>query len=133
VREFEPAVAAAFVALARAVQADDRTGVCEALRDLGAEPSKNDDAYDHLRRLLRSFFGPMLTPGPHRIEGRIVINSRQLMRDKMALARLRLPGRLMFLFRIRFGLFAVLSRLGSVNDWAAMEQDFAEESGLIPS
>jgi len=130
VREFEPDVAAAFVALARAVEADDRDRVCAALRGLGAEPSKNDDAYDHLRRLLRSFFGPLLTPGPHRIEGRIVVDTRQIMRDKMAIARLRLPGRLMFLFRIRFGLFAVLSRLGSVNDWAAMEKRFAEESGL---
>ncbi len=130
VREFEPEVAASFVALAHAVAADDRERICAALRGLGAEPSKNDDAYDHLRRLLRSFFGPMLVPGPHAIEGRIVFNSRQIMRDKLALARLRLPGRLMFLFRIRFGLFAVLSRLGSVNDWAAMERQFAEESGI---
>ena len=30
--------------------------------------------------------------------------------------------------RIRFGLFAVLSRLGAVNDWAALERRFFEES-----
>jgi hypothetical protein len=104
--------------------------VVAALRGLGAEPSARDAVYDHLRSLLRSFFGPMLVPGPHRIDGRIVIDTRQMMRDKLAVARLRLPGRLMFLFRIRFGLFAVLSRLGSVNDWAAMEQAFAREAGL---
>jgi hypothetical protein len=52
------------------------------------------------------------------------------MRDKLALARLRLPGRLMFLFRIRFGLYAVLSRLGSVCDWAGMERAYAEQAGL---
>ncbi len=130
VRQFEPEVAAAFVALARAVQADDRERVCAALRGLGAEPSKNDAAYDHLRGLLRSFFGPLLTPGAHRIEGRLVFDTRQIMKDKLALARLRLPGRLMFLFRIRFGLFAVLSRLGAVADWAQMERGFAEQSGL---
>jgi len=130
VRQFEPEVAAAFVALARAVQADDRERVCAALRGLGAEPSKNDAAYDHLRGLLRSFFGPLLTPGAHRIEGRLVFDTRRIMKDKMALARLRLPGRLMFLFRIRFGLFAVLSRLGAVADWAEMERGFAEQSGL---
>jgi predicted unusual protein kinase regulating ubiquinone biosynthesis (AarF/ABC1/UbiB family) len=127
VREFEPDVARAFVALGVAVRADDRGQVCAALRGLGAAPSDSDAAYDHLRRLLRSFFGPLLTPGPHRIDGRIVIDSGQLMRDKLALARLRLPGRLMFLFRIRFGLYAVLSRLGAVNDWSAMEQRFARE------
>ena len=130
VREFGKEVTRAFVALAGAVRVDDREQVCEALRGLGAEPSSNDAAYDHLRRLLRSFFGPMLTPGPRPIEGKLVIDTRQVMRDKMAMARLRLPGRLMFLLRIRFGLFAVLSRLGAVADWAAMEMGFAEASGL---
>lgn len=130
VREFEPDVTRAFVALADAVRADDRARVCDALRGLGAEPSSNDAAYDHLRRLLRSFFGPMLNPGPRPIEGKLVIDSRQVMRDKLAMARLRLPGRLMFLLRIRFGLFAVLSRLGAVADWAALEKGFAETSGL---
>lgn len=127
VRVFEQEVAAAFAALAQAVRADDRSGICGALRDLGAEPSANDKAYAHLRRLLRSFFGPMLTPGTHSVEGRIVVEMGQVARDKLAIARLRLPGRLMFLFRIRFGLFAVLSRLGAVCDWAAMERRFFEE------
>ncbi len=127
VREFEPQVVNAFVALAHAVQKDDRNQICAALRDLGAEPSQNDDAWAHLRRLLRSFFGPLLTPGPHRMESRIVVNSGQIFRDKMALARLRLPGKLMFLFRIRFGLFAVLARLGAVQDWAALEESFSGE------
>jgi hypothetical protein len=70
----------------------------------------------------------MLTPGPRRVEGKLVVNMSQITRDKMALARIRLPGRLMFLFRIRFGLYAVLSRLGAICDWAAMERHFAEES-----
>ncbi|HOX44476.1 MAG TPA: AarF/ABC1/UbiB kinase family protein [Myxococcota bacterium] len=129
VREFEPEVAAAFVALAEAMRDDDRARITAALRGLGAEPSANDAAYAHLRGLLRSFFGPMLVSGPHRIEGRIVVDARRMMRDKLAIARLRLPGRLMFLFRIRFGLFAVLSRLGSVNDWAALERGFARQIG----
>jgi predicted unusual protein kinase regulating ubiquinone biosynthesis (AarF/ABC1/UbiB family) len=128
VRVFEPEVATAFAALAQAVRDDDRSAVCEALRGLGAEPSRHDATYEHLRRLLRSFFGPMLTPGPHAIDGRIVIQMGQVTRDKLAIARLRLPGRLMLLFRIRFGLFAVLSRLGAINDWAALERQFFEEA-----
>jgi len=51
-------------------------------------------------------------------------------RDKLALAKLRLPGRLMFLLRIRFGLYAVLSRLGAVCDWSALERRLAAESGF---
>lgn len=130
VREFEHEVTQAFVAMANAVRADDREGICEALRGLGAEPSSNDAAYTHVRRLLRSFFRPMLTAGPQCIDGRLVVDMGQVARDKLALARLRLPGKLMFLFRIRFGLYAVLSRLGAVCDWAAMERRFAKDSGL---
>ena len=130
VRLFEPDVTRAFVALADAVRADDRALTCQALRALGAEPSSNDATYGHLRRLLRSFFAPMLTEGPRRVEGRIVINMSEVMRDKLTLMRLRLPGKLMFLFRIRFGLYAVLSRLGAECDWAAMERGFASSSGL---
>jgi predicted unusual protein kinase regulating ubiquinone biosynthesis (AarF/ABC1/UbiB family) len=133
VRVFEPEAARAFVALAEAVRADDRDRICAALRGLGSEPSSNDAAYEHLRRLLRSFFRPMLTPGARRIDGRIAFDLRQTTRDKLALARLRLPGRFMFLFRIRFGLYAVLSRLGAVCDWAALEQGFAEQSEPVPA
>ena len=77
--------------------------------------------------MLRSFFRPMLAPGAQRIDGRIVVDMRQTMNDKFALARLRLPGRFMFLFRIRFGLYAVLSRLGSVCDWSSLERSFSAE------
>ena len=118
--------------LARAVRDDDREGIGDALLGLGAEPPKNDKTYERLRALLRSFFGPLLTLGPHRIEGRIVMDMGQMTKDKLALARLRLPGRLFFLLRIRFGLFAVLSRLGAVNDWAALEQRYVEEARPAP-
>ena len=69
----------------------------------------------------------MLTPGPHAIDSRIVIQMGQVTRDKLAIARLRLPGRLMFLFRIRFGLYAVLARLGAACDWAALESALADD------
>jgi predicted unusual protein kinase regulating ubiquinone biosynthesis (AarF/ABC1/UbiB family) len=127
VRTFEPEVARAFVALAAAVRADDRARIVGVLERLGAAPSRNDAAYNHLRSLLRSFFGPLLVDGPHPIDGRIVVNIGKMARDKMALARLRLPGELTFLFRIRFGLYAVLSRLGSVADWAEIERKLSSE------
>jgi predicted unusual protein kinase regulating ubiquinone biosynthesis (AarF/ABC1/UbiB family) len=127
VRVFEPEAARAFAGLADAVRADSRTRTVGALRGLGAEPSADDAAYAHLRQLLRSFFAPMLQPGAHPIDGRIVVDFRQMTRDKLAIARLRLPGRLVFLFRIRFGLYAVLSRLKAVCDWSEMERGFAAE------
>src|SRR5262249_22594054 len=124
VRVFEPEVVRSFVELADAVRADSRARTVRALRGLGAEPSADDAAYAHLRQLLRSFFAPMLQPGAHTIDGRIVVDFKQMTRDKLAVARLRLPGRLLFLFRIRFGLYAVLSRLGAVCDWSEMEREF---------
>ena len=47
------------------------------------------------------------------------------MRDKRMLMRLELPGKLVFLFRIRFGLYAVLSRLEADCDWSTMESALA--------
>ncbi len=128
VRVFEPSVAAAFVDMAEAVRADDRERICEALKGLGAEPSPSDVAYGHVRRLLRSFFGPMLKEGSRPIEAKLVVDMKQIARDKIALGRLRLPGRLMFLLRIRFGLYSVISQLGAVADWAALERGFADEA-----
>ncbi|MCU0662409.1 MAG: AarF/ABC1/UbiB kinase family protein [Myxococcota bacterium] len=127
--KLEPSVVQAFVHLAAAVRDDDRAKVCEALREIGGEPSSNDATYAQLRRLLRGFFEPMLRDGPHAIDGRIRVEMAQVARDKLAIARLRLPGHLVFLLRIRFGLYAVLSRLGAVCDWSAMERGFAEDSG----
>jgi predicted unusual protein kinase regulating ubiquinone biosynthesis (AarF/ABC1/UbiB family) len=126
VRVFEPDVARSFAELANAVRSDSRARTVAALRGLGAEPSADDAAYAHLRRLLRSFFAPMLHSGAHPIDGRIVVDFTQMTRDKLAIARLRLPGRLVFLFRIRFGLYAVLSRMKAVCDWSEMERGFAE-------
>lgn len=125
VRRFEPREVCAFAALAGAVRDDDRAGISAALRELGAAPTSKEAAYAHLRQLLRSFFGPLLRSGAQPIEGKIVVNIQQLTKDKFALARLRLPGRLLFLFRIRFGLYAVLSRLGAVCDWSSLERGFA--------
>ncbi len=41
---------------------------------------------------------------------------------------MRLPGKLLFLLRIRFGLYSVLARLGAVCDWSSIEAGWAEEA-----
>ena len=127
VRIFGPDAARCFADLADAVRGDDRARIASALRGLGAEPSADPAASAHVRQLLRSFFAPILRPGPHAIDGKIVVDFKAMTRDKLAIARLRLPARLVFLFRIRFGLYAVLSRLKSIGDWSAMEQRCATD------
>jgi hypothetical protein len=50
------------------------------------------------------------------------------MQDKRAIMQLALPGKLLFLFRLRFGLYAVLSRIEAEADWAGLESKWAEEA-----
>lgn len=50
----------------------------------------------------------------------------QAFKIKRATLRLRLPGELLFLFRIRFGLYAILGRLGAAADWREIESTLTE-------
>jgi hypothetical protein len=56
------------------------------------------------------------------------IDLRNVVRDKRAALRLQVPGKLLFLFRIRFGLYAVLSRIHAEVDWQALESNLADEA-----
>lgn len=121
VKAFEPALVRALAALSRAVRADEPTAIRRALLDLGAaEPDAKSFAVT--RQLLRGFFGPVLSPGPHVVESGLSLDAREIMKDKLAIARMRLPAKLLFLFRIRFGLHSELARLKAVADWAALEE-----------
>jgi predicted unusual protein kinase regulating ubiquinone biosynthesis (AarF/ABC1/UbiB family) len=124
VRSFDAPSVAAFAALVEATRRDEREGIRSALAALGATPPKE---VSHLRTLLRGFFAPLLVPGPHRIEPGAGYEARVLFRDKRALMQLSLPGKLLFLFRLRFGLYAILSRIGAVADWAELESGWANE------
>jgi len=123
VKAFPPQMVRALVALSRAVRTDDPQAIRTSLVELGAaEPDQR--AYAVTRQLLRGFFGPVLTPGPHGVESGLSLNVREIMKDKLAVARMRLPAKLLFLFRIRFGLHSELARLKAVCDWSALEERF---------
>jgi hypothetical protein len=125
VRSFDPPTVVALGRLAAAVRADDRAAIAQALSDLGGAPPASGEAMDHLRALLRGFFAVILRAGRHRVEAGAGFEGRDLLRDKRALMDLSLPGRMLFLFRIRFGLYAVLARIGAVADWSALESAWA--------
>jgi predicted unusual protein kinase regulating ubiquinone biosynthesis (AarF/ABC1/UbiB family) len=124
VREFDERMRAGLLALSRAVRADDGPAIRSALVELGGTPPE-EKSFPHTRSMLRGFFGPTLEPGPHRIESGFNVDMRTLLVDKRAVLRMRLPGRLLFLFRIRFGLHSELAKLRSVADWAALEAELA--------
>jgi predicted unusual protein kinase regulating ubiquinone biosynthesis (AarF/ABC1/UbiB family) len=127
VRSFSPESVAAYARLLAAVRDDDAPAIRDALVILGGRVPDDEATTLVLRRLLRGFFGPLTTPGPCRVEAGLTATMREVMRDKITVARLRLPAPLIFLFRIRFGLYSVLSRIGAVADWAAIESAWAAD------
>jgi predicted unusual protein kinase regulating ubiquinone biosynthesis (AarF/ABC1/UbiB family) len=124
VREFAPDLVAWLARLSRAVRADDSRDIQAALLALGVTDPARD--FDVTRSILRGFYAPLLEPGRHRVEPDQAISMGHVAKLKKSLLRLRLPGKLMFLFRIRIGLYAVLARMGVRLDWIELEEELAD-------
>lgn len=126
VREFPHRIVQALARCADAIRRDDLPAAFGALAVVGATPPTKDDERQVLRELLRGFFSPLLTPGRRRFDVGAFSGARDLLADKRRLMKLRLPAEMLFLFRLRFGLFSVLHQLGAEADWAALERGWAE-------
>ena len=124
VREFDHDIVAHLARLSRAVRADDPGAIQTALVAIGMIHPTRD--FDVTRAMLRGFYAPLLEPGRHRVEPDQAITMGQVAKLKTSLLRMRLPGKLMFLFRIRIGLYAVLARLGAKMDWIELEEELAD-------
>ena len=127
VREFTPATVNAIAELSGAVRAGDDARLRAALKALGVR-NPDGPGFDVTRRLLHAFFAPVLKPGVRPMEAAVSLDLREVARNKKSMLRLQLPGKLLFLFRIRFGLYAVLARLGAKLDWQALEAEFSGRS-----
>jgi len=123
-REFDQGFVQKLAALMQAARTDTRAALHAALLQL--KLVSNDNAYDFesARSLVRSFFGPMLRDESVAIEPGQAMPLRTLLENKRNLLKLRLPGELLFVFRIRFGLMSVLARLGARANWYRIEQAF---------
>jgi predicted unusual protein kinase regulating ubiquinone biosynthesis (AarF/ABC1/UbiB family) len=129
-REFDHDTVEGLIRLSRAVRADDESQIQAALSAIGMPRPAVD--FEVTRGLLRGFFDPILTPGRHPIPADRALAMGETVSLKRNLIRMRLPGKLMFLFRIRFGLYAVLARIGAEIDWASLEDDLAGDSRYAP-
>lgn len=127
VRSFDPLAVKAFARLCCAVRSGDDGAIAEAFGELGAKVPSDEKARAVLHEMLRGFFAPLIRPGVHPIEPGPGFNTKTLMSDKKALMNLSIPGKLLFLLRIRFGLYAVLARTRAVADWATLEGEWAAE------
>ena len=83
--------------------------------------------FDAARSLVRSFYGPMLRDEVLSIEPDHVMPMRAVFAKKRELLKLRLPGEILFILRIRFGVMSVLARLGSRGNWNRLERQLAGE------
>jgi predicted unusual protein kinase regulating ubiquinone biosynthesis (AarF/ABC1/UbiB family) len=128
VREFDRDAVAAIAELSRAVRRDEPGAIRGALVRLGAKDPGAGKAYTVTRGLLRGFYAPTLEPGVRRVSSSISRSAREVMTVKRSILRLHLPGKLLFLFRIRFGLYAVLARLGAELDLRSLEETLASSA-----
>jgi len=126
VREFPAEQVRANAALGEAVQRDRPDEIREALVRLGATGARSAKGDETVRSLLRAFFAPTLEDRVHRIEPGTGATAAQLLSDKRAMLGLGLPGSLLFLFRIKFGLYGVLARIGAEANWQRLERGWAE-------
>jgi predicted unusual protein kinase regulating ubiquinone biosynthesis (AarF/ABC1/UbiB family) len=120
VRRFTREQTEAFALMAEALRTYDRAALLKAAQQFGFRVSGDEQAA-LLERFARSFFAPMLVKGPSVMPADLAFEARQIIKDKFSLMKLGLPPHLLFLLRLRFGLYAVLSRIGSCCDWGALE------------
>jgi predicted unusual protein kinase regulating ubiquinone biosynthesis (AarF/ABC1/UbiB family) len=125
-REFDRTFVRNLAALTRAAHTDTRDALHRALLELGFVEEGQTYDFDTARRLVRSFYGPMLRdetlaiePGEARPFGAVLESKRELL-------KLHLPGEFLFMIRIRFGVMSVLARLGARANWHRLERRFAE-------
>ena len=104
---------------------------------LGLKIVSPDKKYDFetIRGFLRGFYGPMLVDEVSSVDLSSAMDFSEMRKKKMQLIKFSLPGEFLFLFRIRFGLMSVLSRLGAKANWYQLEktyiEDFARENPIL--
>lgn len=125
-RRFEPGMVADLARLTLAMHDDDRAGLAEVLSAMGIVDDAGSEQLAVAEDLLEGFFGPTLRRGRHPIVLDEDLGMGQILDRKREMMKLHLPGAFLFLFRIRFGLFSVLARLGAEADWAALETGYAQ-------
>lgn len=125
VRELGPATVRALKALPPALRADDEAAIGAVCTALGLR-SPGRAGFAGTRTLLRGFYGPMLEDRVQPMRPEVVRSVQQLLASKRELLRITLPGELLFLLRIRFGLMSILARLGAEANWCRLEEAFAQ-------
>lgn len=133
-RAFEPAFVEKLARLTLAVHADDHDALHQVFVDLGMVQPAGTYDFATARDFVRAFHRPILEPHDEDGEGTYAIHlgeamgMQEIVKKKAELMKLALPGEFLFLFRIRFGLWAVLARLGARANWRQLELEAAQSA-----
>jgi predicted unusual protein kinase regulating ubiquinone biosynthesis (AarF/ABC1/UbiB family) len=125
-REFDRGFVRKLAALTLAAHADTRDALHRALLDLGFVREGQTYDFETARKLVRSFYGPMLRDETLAIEPGEAKPFGAILESKRELLKLHLPGELLFIVRIRFGVMSVLAQLGARANWHQLERRFVE-------
>jgi predicted unusual protein kinase regulating ubiquinone biosynthesis (AarF/ABC1/UbiB family) len=126
-RELDQGFVRKLAALALAVHADEHDTLQRAFLDLGMVRGGEAGDFEAARALIRSFHGPMLRDEVLAFQLGAATPFRAISSRKREILRLHLPGEMLFVFRIRFGLMSVLARLGARANWCKLERKYAED------
>jgi predicted unusual protein kinase regulating ubiquinone biosynthesis (AarF/ABC1/UbiB family) len=127
-RELDPGFVRKLAELALAVHADERGALERAFLDLGMIRGGESSQLDTARDLVRAFHGPMLRDEVLAFQLGTLAPFRSVISTKREIMRLQIPGEMLFVFRIRFGLMSVLARLGARANWFRLERRYAEDA-----
>ena len=129
-RQFDPSFVAALAHLSRAVVSDNRNTIHAAL--LRLKIVRDDQPYDYplIHGFLRAFYGPMLKDEVCEVDLSSAIEMKEMFKAKQKLMKLALPGEFTFLYRIRFGLMSVLSKLGTQANWYRLEKQYVDDFAM---
>jgi predicted unusual protein kinase regulating ubiquinone biosynthesis (AarF/ABC1/UbiB family) len=123
-REFDRAFVQKLATLTDAVHEGTRDVMHGALVGLGMVRDGEEYDYDAAHALVRSFYGPMLRDEFVTIGSGAAMSLRAIFEGKRELLKLHLPGEILFVLRIRFGVMSVLARLGARANWYRLERRF---------
>jgi predicted unusual protein kinase regulating ubiquinone biosynthesis (AarF/ABC1/UbiB family) len=124
-RELDREFVRKLATITRAVHTDTRAALHAAFVGLGLVRAEGTYDFDAVRGLVRAFYGPMLRDEVLAVEPGQASPMRTILANKRELLKLHLPGEMLFILRIRFGVMSVLSRLGARANWHRLERQFA--------
>lgn len=117
-KEFSPSFLADWKEHLRAIQSDDRAAADRLVEKIGYLGRKRGFDFDYHHAMTRILYRPWLQEGPFRFTDQYVLETwNAVIRENPNLPRLHLPKDWVFVNRLQWGLFSVLSLLRAEADW----------------